>query len=405
MFFVLAACRPGASIDPQHDVWRAWLDSPGGELPFGLQLRHTESGVAAVLLNGTERIPVSRTELTDGGVTLHIEPYDSRVVATFGEDGRRLDGRWEKTGVGGEKTGLDFHAVAGKQPRFPSTTVVDDEALALLAGRWAVDFEQDEQPAVAVFETDPDGRVRGTVLTTTGDYRYLAGSLDGDRLRLSCFDGAHAFLFDARLQEDGTLSGDFWSRDSWHERFTARKDPDAALPDAFELTHWVGGEAWGDELFPDLDGHERMLSDPAFAGRARILVIFGSWCPNCNDSTAFLVELDRKYRERGLAILGLAFEMTGDFERDAAQVRLYARHHGIEFPLLVAGVSDKEEASRVFPLLDRVRSYPTTIFINAEGRVRAVHQGYSGPATGEAHRELRERFESLVQELLADDVD
>jgi len=368
MFFVLAACRPGASIDPQHDVWRAWLDSPGGELPFGLQLRHTESGVAAVLLNGTERIPVSRTELTDGGVTLHIEPYDSRVVATFGEDGRRLDGRWEKTGVGGEKTGLDFHAVA-------------------------------------VFETDPDGTVRGTFLTTTGDYRYLAGSLDGDRLRLSCFDGAHAFLFDARLQEDGTLSGDFWSRDSWHERFTARKDPDAALPDAFELTHWVGGEAWGDELFPDLDGHERMLSDPAFAGRARILVIFGSWCPNCNDSTAFLVELDRKYRERGLAILGLAFEMTGDFERDAAQVRLYARHHGIEFPLLVAGVSDKEEASRVFPLLDRVRSYPTTIFINAEGRVRAVHQGYSGPATGEAHRELRERFESLVQELLADDVD
>ena len=95
--------------------------------------------------------------------------------------------------------------------------------------------------------------------------------------------------------------------------------------------------------------------------------------------------------------------MTGDLERDAEQVRVYANHHGVEFPVLIAGVSDKEEASRAFPLLDRVRSYPTTVFMDGEGRVRAVHQGYTGPATGEAYRELRQRFETLVQELLADD--
>ena len=40
------------------------------------------------------------------------------------------------------------------------------------------------------------------------DAHVTAGSFEGDRLRLSCFDGAHAFLFDARLGEDGSLAGD-----------------------------------------------------------------------------------------------------------------------------------------------------------------------------------------------------
>ena len=70
--------------------------------------------------------------------------------------------------------------------------------------------------------------------------------------------------------------------------------------------------------------------------------------------------------------------------------------------LLVAGLSDKNLASGAFPLLDRVRSYPTTIFMHADGRVRAVHQGYAGPATGEANRKLRERFRHLIEELLAE---
>jgi len=92
--------------------------------------------------------------------------------------------------------------------------------------------------------------------------------------------------------------------------------------------------------------------------------------------------------------------MTGDFERDAEQVRRFAEHHGVEFPLLVAGTADKAEASATLPLVDRVRSFPTTLFLDGSGRVRAVHQGYSGPATGESNAELRRKFETLIEELL-----
>ena len=61
--------------------------------------------------------------------------------------------------------------------------------------------------------------------------------------------------------------------------------------------------------------------------------------------------------------------MTGEFERDAEQVRRYARRHGIEHPLLVAGLADKQQASRVFPAVDRVRAYPSLLFIDRRGAV------------------------------------
>lgn len=396
----LVSCAERA-VEPSIGRWRAWLDSPGGELPFGIELETTADGLAASVLNGVERIPVARFETTGTEVVFSFEPYDSTIRATLSEDGRRLDGEWRKTTGAETESQLPFHALAGSLPRFPrAQTDRASGGSARLDGRWAVNFSSSDEPAVGLIQSRRDGSVWGTFMTTTGDYRYLAGTLDGARLRLSCFDGAHAFLFDAQITADDVLEGDFWSRDSWHESWTAHRDPQAELPDAFGLTTWVEGGELSRLVFPDLTGRLRSLDDPEFAGRARIVEIFGSWCPNCNDATRFLVELDQRYRDQGLSILGLAFEMTGDFERDAAQVRRYAEHHDVEFPLLVAGTSDKAMASASLPLIDEVRSYPTTIFLDRSNRIRAVHQGYTGPATGESNAELRRKFESLIEELL-----
>jgi len=42
-------------------------------------------------------------------------------------------------------------------------------------------------------------KLTGTFLTTTGDYRYLDGIVTGDSLKLSTFDGAHAYASWRRL--------------------------------------------------------------------------------------------------------------------------------------------------------------------------------------------------------------
>ncbi len=383
-------------------LWSAELQSPGGPLPFGLALEQGADGWSAWFVNGEERIAVPVVRWEGRRLTLEITHYDSRIGASLHEvDGAlRLDGMWTK------RTGRDDFArlvFRAHPPAAPVDVLEDPEEVppADVSGRWRVAFESDSQPAVGLFE-QTGLSLRGTFLTTTGDYRYLAGGLDEGVYRLSCFDGAHAFLFEARLQDDGSLLGDFWSRDVWHESWTATRDEGIRLPDGFQLTQWTGAAPLADLHYPDVTGVVRTLDDPAFAGRARILQVFGSWCPNCHDASEYMVELNERYGPQGLSVLGLAFEVTGDFRRDAEHVLAYAERHGVSYPLLVAGLSDKAEASKRFPLLDQVRSYPTTIFLHADGGIRAVYQGFSGPATGEAHAVLRASFEAIIEELLAE---
>ena len=371
-------------------AWRGWLEVPGGELPFGLELT---DGVT--ILNGPERIPADGASFEPPRLEMSIHRYDATVRANLDATGDRLDGVYRRRRGPQEMASIPFHAVRGELPRFapgPPPTVD-------VSGRWSVRFDSEEEPAVGVFEQHADGTVVGTFLTAVGDYRWLAGDVTGDTLRLSVFDGAHAFLFIARLTAEG-LVGDFWSGTWWHETWTATRDDAAALPDPMTLTASTDVPL-ASIRFPDLDGNLRALSDPAFRGRARILEIFGTWCPNCNDATRYLVELDQRYRDRGLSILGLACELTGDLHRDTRQVKRYAAIHEATWPMLIAGLADKEQASKALPLLDKVRAYPTTVFLDADDRVRAVYTGFSGPATGDAHQELRARFEGLIEELLA----
>ncbi|MGD2111030.1 MAG: TlpA disulfide reductase family protein [Phycisphaerae bacterium] len=388
--------------EPRTGPWRAWFDSPGGELPFGLELEKGERVWTAWITNGVERIRVPLTLWDGQELVLDIGYYDAKIAAKASRDGSRLDGEWIKKGRGDEWSKLPFHAKAGPARRFGR--VATDTGLPIeqtVDGRWSVDFSGSDEPAVGIFERQPDDSIAGTFLTVGGDYGFLSGNLDGNRLRLSNFDGAHAFLFDARIQPDGTLKGDFWSRDTWHETWTAKRDARAKLPEAFGRSKWVGGTAFGDMFFPDLTGRFWSLDDPKWQGHPRIIEVFGTWCPNCHDETRYLVELDKKYHSRGLRIIGLAFELTGDFKRDGRQVQRYAKRHGVEYPLLVAGVATKEDVAKKLPVLDRIQAYPTTIFMDAAGKVRAIHSGFSGPATGAEYRRLQVEFEKLIEEMLS----
>ena len=379
--------------------WNAQLDCPGGAIRFGLEITRGNDGLNGYFVNGQERIKIPRVGVDENGLlVLDIEHYDSKIVAEDNRQGQ-LVGRWKKRRGADEWVDLNFRT-RQKRKSPEQAGVTDGQEFV---GRWDVKFEKSSDPAVAVFSKGPTaGSMRGTFLTTTGDYRYLDGSVEGGRMELSCFDGAHAFLFRAETDSNGDLKGGFWSADTWHESWAAKRNESAQLPDAFQQTSVVENSTIGQFQFPDLDGKPTRLDDPRFAGQARIIYVFGSWCPNCHDAAEYFAELQRKYGDRGLSILGLAFEITGDHERDAAQVRKYLERHGATYPVLIAGTSDKAMASRAVPFLDRVRSYPTTVFLDGKGQVRAIHTGFSGPATGTAHQQLRKRFESIIESLLAD---
>ncbi len=376
-------------------LWNAEIESPGGGIRFGLKVQRLEGKWSAFIVNGQEQIPIPQVHVSDSKIQFRISHYDSEITAASHDSWQKLSGTWRKRRGKQEWVEMQFSATRQGKEVFNSPKE--------FLGRWSVEFESNEDPAVAVFGLQSgSNRIAGTFLTTTGDYRYLDGAVVNGELVLSCFDGAHAFLFRGKLNPSGEIEGEFWSSDSWHEKWVARKDPHAKLPDAFQLTKIADLNQLQLLAFPDLQGVRKRLDAPEFAGKARIVYVFGSWCPNCHDAGKYLAELKTQYRDQELSILGLAFELTGDFERDANQVRIYLQRHGVDYPVLIAGLADKVKASESLPLLDRVRSYPTMIFIDKTGQVRAVHTGFTGPATGSEYLLLKNKFETLIDSMLAD---
>jgi hypothetical protein len=103
-----------------------------------------------------------------------------------------------------------------------------------------------------------------------------------------------------------------------------------------------------------------------------------------------------------LEIVSLMFEHFGDFDRAAAATERFRQHYGIEYTTLIAGISDKDDAAKKLPSLDRVYAFPTMIFIDRSGHVRKIHTGYSGPATGEHYTQFVSEFQSTLDQLLAE---
>lgn len=390
-------------------TWRAVLTSPGGELPFTLRITDGPGGRTAAALSGAEAAPFSGIELHGEQIVLRFDGYDSEVKATLSADGNRLTGRWRKTAPEGDSI-LPFIAYRGDEGRFlpaaeTDLTGGDASALVDVGGSWAVTFRSDDGSEPARGELTQEGtHVTGTFLTPTGDYRFLEGSYEQGLLRLSTFDGAHAFLFHARAQADGSLEGDFWSRDSYHATWTAHPlgDDEQLLPDAWEVVGLTNDEGRLDFTFPDLEGNPVSLDDPRFAGKVVLVNIFGSWCPNCNDEAPLLAAWHKRYGQEGLEIVGLAYELRGDPDRDRIFVRRFAERYGLDYPLLLAGTSDKAAAADTLPDLTAVVAFPTSVFIGRDGKVRHVHTGFAGPGTGAHHAALVADIETRIEALLAE---
>jgi thiol-disulfide isomerase/thioredoxin len=354
-------------------------------------------------VNGEERVRFDSVTVAGRRVVLRVDVYDSELRAERSADGGRLAGEWWKAG----RTRMPFAAARGDGRRFlpaaGSSSGSDSEALS---PAWAVVFKRQrgDEPARGEFRSEGT-RVQGTFLTPTGDHRYLEGDFQDGALRLSTFDGAHAFLYAARLQKDGTLVGEFWSSGGPATPWIARPVPASGqdgLGDAFAQAGLTNNEGRLRFSFPDLEGRPVSLDDERFRGKVVVVNLFGTWCPNCNDEAPLLARWYAAHRVRGLEILGLAYEETGDPEIDGKSLRTFARYHEVEYPLLLAGLSNRQAAAATLPDLMGLFAFPTTLFVGRDGRVRKIHSGFAGPGTGAHHQKLVAELDALLLGLLAE---
>jgi thiol-disulfide isomerase/thioredoxin len=237
-----------------------------------------------------------------------------------------------------------------------------------------------------------------TLIPVSGDSGELRGYVSGRDIEVSRFDGIRASLLKGSVRADGLLEGQLDSTDRV-KGYRVEKAP-MLPPDAMNYTRMRNPTEPFRFSYPDLDGKIVSSDDARFRNKVVLVTITGSWCPNCHEEAPFLIELYRRYHERGLEVVALAFEYTGETERDLRQLRIFARKHGMPYPVLLAGTTD--DAEEKLSQLENFGAYPTTIFIGRDGRVRAVHAGFDGPATGSMHTGLKREMEERVQRLLAE---
>lgn len=386
-----------AQTRPQPDTYRATLSIQGQTLPFGLDLQPVSGGYEAFVLNGKERLRMDSPQLLGDTLRIPMSLFEGELVGKI--SGNTLTGYYQRkraTGV----VRAPFRAEKGQPWRF--TPTVSEPAWSA-AGKFATTFRSrdgQESKAVGVFEQEKN-KVTGTFLTSTGDYRYLDGNIIGDSLFLSAYDGIHVYLFKAKKTTTG-FAGDFFAGVSSRSTFTCVRDETAALPDEKSLTFLKPGADRFTFAFPDAaTGKPLSLEDPRFKGKVTVIQILGSWCPNCMDETNFMVPWYQKNKQRGVEVVGLAYERSPKFEEAAPKVQRMKQRFNIPYPVLVAGVAD-QSASATLPQLNKIMGYPTTIFVDKKGTVREIHTGFSGPGTGAYYDKFVDDFNRLMDKLLAE---
>ncbi|MDN4166966.1 TlpA disulfide reductase family protein [Cytophagales bacterium LB-30] len=373
--------------------WRASLQTQGKEIPFIFEARYQGDTLKIDLINGEERIAISDIQQSNDTLFIPMHIFDADIIAKITDQGT-LEGFWVKNYV--ENYRVPFTAKAGAAPRFSAS----GESNSLVTGKWEVTFTSDGKTSKAIGIFDQNGQqLSGTFLTATGDYRYLDGVVNGNSFAMSAFDGEHAYLFEGTMQGD-SIQGEFWSGLAGYKTWQAVRNESAELPDAHSLTFLKEGY---DKLafdFPGITRERISLNDEKYQGKVVLVQIFGTWCPNCMDETAFLSDWYRKNQSRGVEIIGLAYEKKDDLAYAKTRVEKVIKRFDVGYDFAFAGISDNAKAAETLPMLNHVMSFPTLIVIDKTGKVRRIHTGFSGPGTGSYYQNFVEDFARYTNMLL-----
>lgn len=396
---LLADCMAKGKDDTSLKTgsWRATIAIQGHELPFGLEIsRDAAGGYDLIIKNADERLVLDEVSIDGDTLNASLHIFDANIKAKI--DGDNLTGYFIKNYDPGYKHA--FNATFGQTHRFSDAENLHPTDFS---GKYAVTFlgKADTTIAVGIFQQVGDS-VTGTFLTPTGDYRYLQGDVIGDTLHLSAFDGNHAYLFTAYKNGNDKLTGEYFSGKASYETWTAIKDDQATLPAAGSLTFLKEGYDKVEFSFPDVNGKKISLNDEKYRNKVIILQLSGSWCPNCMDETKFLSPWYNENKDRGVEIIGLAYERKDDFAYASERVKKMISKLNIKYDFVIAGTNDKAKAAETLPMLNKVVAFPTTIFIGKDGKVKKIHTGFSGPGTGVYYHEFIQDFNETVNELLQD---
>lgn len=393
LFLTIFSCQENEVKTLEIGTYRGSLIAQDNQLvPFIFEVT---SETTLKIFNAEEVIEVDEIEYKNDSIFIKLPYFETVITAKL--DGNNFQGQWIEED---RDRSVAIYAEYDIKKRFEDSQSSNID----VSGVWEMEFNDygNIYPAKAVLSQN-ENIITGTIRTPTGDYRYLEGIVNADTLMISTFDGAHAFLFKAHVT-DSSMVGNFYSGNHSTETFVGKPNPNFELPDEYTLTFINEGYDTFNFSFPDLKGNLVSLSDDQFKDKVVLVQLMGSYCPNCLDETKFYSKYYEENKDRGLEIVALAFENAKTEDKAIKGITRMKERVGLNYEILLAqiGTNDKGKAQEKMPMLNKVVSYPTTIYLDRTGKVRKIHTGFNGPATGEKYKNFEAEFEAFLNTLLSE---
>jgi thiol-disulfide isomerase/thioredoxin len=222
---------------------------------------------------------------------------------------------------------------------------------------------------------------------------------------LSHFDGSRPYLLEVTPAKDGTLAlvqkgggprqGNLIA---YREDVAQAKGLPAPADYTTHTTMKDPNEVFA-YSFPDVNGKVLSNEDPKFKGKVVLAIVTGTWCPNCHDEAQYLVQLYAKYHDKGLEIVALDFEEP-EQQEDLGRVHAFIKQYNVPYTYLIAGAP--AEMWEKVPQAVNLNTWPATLFVGRDGRVKHIHAGFAAPASGDFSDQLKQEFTSTIEKLLAE---
>jgi thiol-disulfide isomerase/thioredoxin len=136
------------------------------------------------------------------------------------------------------------------------------------------------------------------------------------------------------------------------------------------------------DIMPDLAGFklEGKLPD-SLKGKVVIVDFWASWCGPCKDSFPAMNDLQKKYADKGLVIIGV------NEDEEASDMKDFLKSNPAVFTVV-------RDAKQKLVAEAGIQTMPSSFILDETGTVRYSHSGFHG---AETRKQYEQEIESLLK--------
>jgi thiol-disulfide isomerase/thioredoxin len=386
---ILFSCSANNSLQGR---WELTIQLQDQELPVIIKLIENQAGEISGELYNSSEIQQLNGKIQGQKFAIDIGVHYAKFVGKISGD--KLTGHWIRTNK--KNYQIPFSGVRSAKLTLNKESATK-QSMINMSGKWKVALD-DNKYGLGLFK-QTGSRVQGSILTTTGDYRFLDGQIKNNRVKLFGFDGVFSYVIDMVLGGD-KFQAKIFSGKSYKSEISGVKDDSFELANANTLTELINAKPLVLQMnsiankMIDLDGAD-------FKGKAKVIQIFGSWCPNCIDESNFFVKWRKENQAKlnNIKFIAVSFEKTNTREEAVRNLRKVQNKLGMDYDIILADFDKSIAVTDIFPIKKTI-AFPTTIFLDKENKVYKVHTGFAGQATGEYFDKFTKEFDESIEYLI-----